>query len=192
MSLKKSSSITRVSTDKADVQGVVDRAIQGDAVIYINNATYKPEVEFFMLFGANFNAVLAEHRFTMTDMRVLFAVLSKMSFGNQIDIKQKGIAKELGMDASNVSKSWRTLLDLGVFVKDEFDNEFLNYDLFLKGKTKAMLDEYLGRATLSHEKVKDIKGVMPPFDLDYVREVKKKREKKQAYQDAIAEGANAL
>jgi Firmicute plasmid replication protein (RepL) len=162
---QKSSSIVKVSTQKSDAQKVIDNAINGDANIFIKETTYKPQVEFVMLFGANFNAVLHDSKLTMTDMRVLFAVIAKMCYGNQIAIKQSAIAVELGIDASNVSRAWKTLTEIGIFIEDAHTNVFLNYDLFIKGKTKTMMNEYKERAKISHEKMEMIPGVIQPFNL---------------------------
>jgi hypothetical protein len=149
--MKKKTSCIKVSTNKNDIQNVANNAINGDATIFIGETRIKSQVEFVMLFGANFDAVLKTHKFFMNDMRVLFAVLNKMAYGNQLSIKQKSIADELGMDTSNVSKSWNKLLKTGVFVKDEFGNEFVNFDLFLKGKGKTVGEQFEAQAQLSHE-----------------------------------------
>ena len=158
----KKTSCVKVSTDKNQVQNVVD-AIKGDATIFIGETRVKSQVEFVMLFGANFDAVLKKHKFFMNDMRVLFAVLHKMTYGNQLSIKQKSIASELGMDSSNVSKSWNKLLKAGIFVKDEHGNEFVNFDLFLKGKGKTVAEKFEEQAALSHDVLakQDIKTKRP-------------------------------
>jgi DNA-binding MarR family transcriptional regulator len=158
----KKSSCVKVSTDKDRVQSVVD-AIKGDATIFIGETRVKSQVEFVMLFGANFDAVLKKHKFFMNDMRVLFAVLHKMTYGNQLSIKQKSIGAELGMDSSNVSKSWNKLLKAGIFVKDEHGNEFVNFDLFLKGKGKTVAEKFEEQAALSHDVLakQDIKTKRP-------------------------------
>lgn len=149
--MKKKTSCIKVSTNKHDIQDVANNAINGDATIFIGETRIKSQVEFVMLFGANFDAVLKQNKFFMNDMRVLFAVLNKMAYGNQLSIKQKSIAEELGMDTSNVSKSWNKLLKTGVFVKDKFGNEFVNFDLFLKGKGKTVGEQFEAQAQLSHE-----------------------------------------
>jgi DNA-binding MarR family transcriptional regulator len=149
--MAKKSSCVKVSTKKEDVQQVVENAIKGDATIFIGETRVKSQVEFVMLFGANFDAVLKENDFFMNDMRVLFAVLNKMAYGNQLSIKQKSIAQELNIDTSNVSKSWNKLLAAGVFIKDNHGNEFVNFDLFLKGKGKTVAEQFEEQAALSHE-----------------------------------------
>ena len=149
--MAKKSSCVKVSTKKETVQKIVDHAITGDATIFIGETKVKSQVEFVMLFGANFDAVLKKNKFFMNDMRVLFAVLNKMSYGNQLSIKQVSISKELKIAASHVSTSWNKLLNAGVFVRDEYGNEFVNFDLFLKGKGKTVREQYEQQAALSHE-----------------------------------------
>lgn len=149
--MPKKSSLQVVSKKKDDVQNIVNEAVQGNATIFIGEAKVKSQVEFVMLFGANFDTVLRENEsLHMSDMRVLFAVLNKMAYGNQLSIKQKSIASELDMDQSNVCKSWKKLQDTGIFVQDVHGNEFVNFDLFLKGKGRNVVDQFEARAQMCH------------------------------------------
>jgi hypothetical protein len=59
--------------------------------------------------------------------------MDKMAYGNAISIKQTTIAKEINSHQANVSKSWTTLKESGIFLEDDFGSEFLSYDLILKG-----------------------------------------------------------
>lgn len=179
--MKKKTNCIKVSTDKNDIQNVAKHAINGDATIFIGETRIKSQVEFVMLFGANFDAVLRENKFFMNDMRVLFAVLNKMAYGNQLSIKQKSIAEELGMDTSNVSKSWNKLLKTGVFVKDRFGNEFVNFDLFLKGKGKTVGEQFEEQAQLSHDilqaqKVQTKRPFMAKKEIQKLEDTPKKSE----------------
>lgn len=155
--------LRKVSTDKDDVQHIVDHAVEGNANIFIGKAQAKSKIGFVMLFGANFDAVLSKFEFTMADMRVLFCVLSKMAYGNQLSIKQSGIAKELDVHKSNVSKSWKKLSDSGIFMCDAHGNEFMNFDLFLKGKPDNATETFAEQAALSHATMiaKNVKTVIP-------------------------------
>ena len=156
--MKKKTDIRVIGTKKSEVQHHVDKTIGGeDAYIFIGEKKLKPNASFVMLFGANFNQVIRDPniKLNMADMRVLFCILDKMAYGNHLSIKQKSIAKELNIDASNVSKSWLKLFSAGVFVKDKYDNEFVNFDLFLKGKGKRVIDEFSDAAKLSHETMKE-------------------------------------
>lgn len=155
----KNSDLQKVSTKKSEVQTVVDKVVQGDATIFIGETKVKSNVEFVMLFGANFDTVLRENNaLHMRDMRVLFAVLNKMAYGNQLSIKQKAIAAELSMDQSNVCKSWKKLQDAGVFIEDVHGNEFVNFDLFLKGKGRTVIDTFEVQAQMCHNVLED-KGI---------------------------------
>lgn len=157
--MAKNSDLQKVSTKKSEVQTVVDKVVQGDATIFIGETKVKSNVEFVMLFGANFDTVLRENNaLHMRDMRVLFAVLNKMAYGNQLSIKQKAIAAELGMDQSNVCKSWKKLQDAGVFIEDVHGNEFVNFDLFLKGKGRTVIDTFEVQAQMCHNVLED-KGI---------------------------------
>ena len=157
--MSKNSDLQKVSTKKSEVQTVVDKVVQGDATIFIGETKVKSNVEFVMLFGANFDTVLRENNtLHMRDMRVLFAVLNKMAYGNQLSIKQKAIASELSMDQSNVCKSWKKLQDAGVFIEDVHGNEFVNFDLFLKGKGRTVIDTFEVQAQMCHNVLED-KGI---------------------------------
>jgi biotin operon repressor len=157
--MTKKSGIKVVSKKKTDVQKTVNEAIKGNATIFIGETKVKAQVEFVMLFGANFDTVLRDNEtLCMTDMRVLFAVLNKMAYGNQLSIKQKAIASELTMDQSNISKAWKRLQDVGIFIEDIHGNEFVNFDLFLKGKGSTVVDQYEAQAQMCHD-VLQAKGV---------------------------------
>lgn len=175
--MQKKSRSRCIGTKKSEVQEHVNRAIEGDsAYIFIGEKKVKPNASFVMLFGANFNQVISDPKINlnMADMRVLFCVLGKMAFGNQLSIKQKAIALELGIDCSNVSKSWSKLSNAGIFVKDQYENEFVNFDLFLKGKGRNVMDEFAAAAKISHEKMeqKNIKTIAPfPYEKLKMKEV---------------------
>lgn len=157
--MAKKSDIQKISTSKSEVQPIVDKVVQGNATIFIGETKVKSNVEFVMLFGANFDTVLRENKtLCMSDMRVLFAVLNKMAYGNQLSIKQKAIAAELGIDQGNVSKSWKKLQDAGVFIEDVHGNEFVNFDLFLKGKGRSVVDNFEIQAQMCHN-VLEGKGI---------------------------------
>ena len=156
---RKSGGAKKISTDKNQVQTIVKEAVQGDATIFIGETRIKAQVEFVMLFGANFDLLLKQNdTLCMSDMRVLFAVLNKMSYGNQLSIKQKAIASELKIDQGNVSKSWKKLLDAGIFTQDIHGNEFVNFDLFLKGKGRSVVDNFEIQAQMCHNVLED-KGI---------------------------------
>lgn len=157
--MAKNTTAKRVSTKKGEVQKVVNEVVQGDATIFIGETKVRTQVEFVMLFGANFDTVLRENEtLCMSDMRVLFAVLTKMAYGNQLSIKQKSIASELGMDQSNVCKAWKKLQDTGIFIEDIHGNEFVNFDLFLKGKGRTVIDQFEAEAQMCHNVLED-KGI---------------------------------
>lgn len=71
------------------------------------------------------------------DYKVLFFVLSEMNSQDNIAyIKQKDIARELGMDPGNVSKAVKRLVEYQFFIK--VDNGFMvNPHLFYVGKGKT-------------------------------------------------------
>jgi DNA-binding MarR family transcriptional regulator len=157
--MTKKSGVHVVSKKKNDVQKIVNEAVKGDATIFIGETKVRTQVEFVMLFGSNFDTVLRENEaLCMSDMRVLFAVLNKMAYGNQLSIKQKSIASELSMDQSNVSKAWKKLQDVGIFIEDIHGNEFVNFDLFLKGKGRTVIEQYEVQAQMCHN-VLEAKGV---------------------------------
>jgi hypothetical protein len=144
--------VQTIRTSKSAVQAVVDQAVKGDATIYIGSARVKPREEFVMMFGANVDKVLKNNdTLTMQDIRVLFCVLAKMSYGNQLAIKQNAIAKELGIATSNTSAAWGKLKKAGVFFKDQHGNEYVNFDLFLKGQGTMVMDDFQEQADTSHQ-----------------------------------------
>ena len=51
------------------------------------------------------------------DYRVLHKILAKLGYGNALAVTQREIAEELQIDPSNVSKSFKRLLDLGIILE---------------------------------------------------------------------------
>ena len=184
ISSRKKSGAVLVSTEKSDVQSVVDKNVKGDAVIFIGESKAKSHVDFVMLFASNFDQVLKNTDLNLTDLRVLFGVLSKMCWGNQLVIKQNAIALELALDPSNVSKSWKKLMNAGVFLSDEYGNEFINFDLFLKGKGKTVCNEFEVLSRHSNDVLRD-KGLntVRPFRKIYEKTPEGKQDKEK---DAVA------
>jgi len=195
MTVKKSSGIQKVSTNKNDVQDVVNKTITGDATIFIGESRVKSDVAFVMMFTSNLDAAIKFNKLQMTDIRILLAVLNKMNYGNQLSIKQASIATELGLDKSNVSKSWTKLKNSGIFLTDSFGNEFVNFDLFLKGKGKHVGEQFEEQADLSHKTMvklniptrrpfRKIKKVLTPSIPPVRKSVKTPRKKQFAKQTA--------
>ena len=58
--MAKNTTAKRVSTKKGEVQKVVNEVVQGDATIFIGETKVRTQVEFVMLFGANFDTVLRD------------------------------------------------------------------------------------------------------------------------------------
>ena len=158
MTIAKKDDLVKISTDKSQVQRIVNKTVEGDAVIFIGKSKIKSREQWVMLFPRNLVMFLNQFhkKLSLHDIRVLFCVMDKMAYGNAINIKQTAIAKEINSHQANVSKSWATLKESGIFLADEFGSEFLNYDLILKGGGKVATETYLDNSTKSHEKMRSL------------------------------------
>jgi hypothetical protein len=62
-------------------------------------------------------AKLAKHDLSHRELRVLLLLMSKLDFENFIHVSQAEVAKELSLDAGNVSKCVKRLIEVGIIIK---------------------------------------------------------------------------
>lgn len=69
-----------------------------------------------MAFTSNLRA-LAELNISQNELKVITYILEVMEFGNLISINQTSIAKELGLHKSNVSYTFKRLVEKNILIK---------------------------------------------------------------------------
>lgn len=72
--------------------------------------------QFVMAFTSNLRA-LAELNISQNELKVITYILEVMEFGNLISINQTSIAKELGLHKSNVSYTFKRLVEKNILIK---------------------------------------------------------------------------
>lgn len=114
--------------------------------------------EFVLLFTKNLNDIINFYDLNKTDIKLLLLILEKMSKGNQVNITQTALAKELNIDRSNLNRNFKKLRECKILIKDEYNNEFINYNLCINVRTDTILkDQKLyERLEISDENTNDI------------------------------------
>ncbi|MCC6091289.1 replication/maintenance protein RepL, partial [Escherichia coli] len=74
--------------------------------------------QFVMAFTSNLRA-LAELNISQNELKVITYILEVMEFGNLISINQTSIAKELGLHKSNVSYTFKRLVEKNILIKKD-------------------------------------------------------------------------
>lgn len=95
-----------------------------DKVHYLN--------EFVLIFVANFEIIIEEYSLTKNDIRVIFKILNNMKFGNLISLSNSTLAKELGIDKSNISKIIKKLRKTELIIEKD-GSLFFNPHIATKG-----------------------------------------------------------
>ena len=95
--------------------------------------------QFVMAFTSNLRA-LAELNISQNELKVITYILEVMEFGNLISINQTSIAKELGLHKSNVSYTFKRLVEKNILIKKD-GHTFRNSNLFAKGLNHSMNEE---------------------------------------------------
>jgi len=91
---------------------------------------------------------LAEQDLKGKDLKILLKILSQLDFDNYWHVEQKYLAEEMGLDRSNLSKTIRKLVDLGILYRDT-----------KKGKTRS----YRLNPTIAHKGAKNYKATLADF-----------------------------
>lgn len=107
--------------------------------------------QFVMAFTSNLRA-LAELNISQNELKVITYILEVMEFGNLISINQTSIAKELGLHKSNVSYTFKRLVEKNILIKKD-GHTFMNSNLFAKGLNHSMNEER--RANLQSAQVEN-------------------------------------
>jgi len=112
---------------------------QVNAKVYIERA---PKVsiknEFVLFFVDNFNEVMIKYNLTQREIKVIFAILNKMSYGNQLNITQKAISQKSGIAKAHVSTIYKSLIEKNILIRYEDGSIFFNPNLALKGLTHKL------------------------------------------------------
>lgn len=113
-------------------------------------------------FQQQFIVVFTENLYTLVkmglsknEMIVVAYILNKVEYGNLISLKQVAVCKATGLNKSVVSKVWKKLYELGVLLKDDEDNEYLNSNIFAKGMSSKLSKERLKNLKKSRKETPD-------------------------------------
>lgn len=113
----------------------------------------KPLNGFVMLFYENFEHLLINKALKGSEVAILTILINQMAYGNQLAIKQSGIARKLGVSAPYVSKVFKKFKQIGIILEDE-DGVYLNPQIVAKGKLwdhKENIDRYNKSVLISEQ-----------------------------------------
>jgi hypothetical protein len=100
---------------------------------------------FVLLFYEAVTELIFNKAIALSEIKVLLAFCKIAEFGNLISVNQKVVAKLIGMDEGNFSKSVARLIESGVLIKSEL-GLFFNPNFVVKGKLDKVADDLWAEA----------------------------------------------
>ena len=90
--------------------------------------------DFSMIFKTNIGT-LAKMKLTPTSFRIIIYLFSIIDYGNiLVNFSQSRVAKDLGLQKSNVSRAFKELFEKRILIRNtEDDHVYLNSNLCVKG-----------------------------------------------------------
>ena len=112
--------------------------------------------DFSMIFKGNM-ATLARMDLTPTAFRIVLYLFSVIDYGNIIpDFSQSRIAKDLGLNKSNVSRAFKELFERKILIRDAIDNQvYLNSNLCVKGIPRRFNEDLMDKFRKSRLETED-------------------------------------
>ncbi|EAA2950242.1 helix-turn-helix domain-containing protein [Salmonella enterica] len=111
----------------------------------------------FSLIFRNNTATLARMNLTPTAFRIVLYLFSILDYGNILpDFSQSRIARELGLNKSNVTRAFRELFSRKILIRDTVDNQvYLNANLCVKGIPHRFSEEQMDKFCKSRAETDD-------------------------------------
>lgn len=139
-------SFALIMTDKNTVDFSVEIPNGSNIRVYAGNPRYLKGMDYAFVFSDLYQLLMSDRELNLTDLRVMFALLSHLSFGNEINVSQGTLSKDLSIARSHISTSIKKLLTkqyILILRVDGRQNVYqFNPHLVLKAypKDKKMLD----------------------------------------------------
>lgn len=162
---------------------------EGDTNVIIAKEKFRaiPQTMFVFLFIENLYTILTKHKLSQFDLKLMLLMLTKMQYGNQLQITQLALAMELSkgeekkVHVQQISRAFTNLRASGILVKDEFGNIFFNLEVVLKGKFANIPEDYERQYKASVDTNFALKNATtPPFDLSLLKDQIKKSKKQKS------------
>lgn len=169
------------------------QAKEGDTTVIIAKDRFRaiPQTMFVFLFIENLYKILAKYKLSQFDLKLMLLMLTKMQYGNHLQITQKALSIELETSVQQVSRGFKSLKDSGILVVDEFGSLFFNLELVLKGKFTNIPEHYEKqyKASIARNHALENKTT-PPFDFDLIsQQITKSKKKKPEKATKIQQNA---
>lgn len=112
--------------------------------------------DFSMIFKTNIGT-LAKMKLTPTSFRIIIYLFSIIDYGNiLVNFSQSRVAKDLGLQKSNVSRAFKELFEKKILIRNaEDDHVYLNSNLCVKGIPHKFNEEQMGKFKRSKAETED-------------------------------------
>ncbi|AWL51409.1 helix-turn-helix domain-containing protein [Klebsiella pneumoniae] len=112
--------------------------------------------DFSMIFKTNIGT-LAKMKLTPTSFWIIIYLFSIIDYGNiLVNFSQSRVAKDLGLQKSNVSRAFKELFEKKILIRNaEDDHVYLNSNLCVKGIPHKFNEEQMGKFKRSKAETED-------------------------------------
>ncbi|EPV0599360.1 helix-turn-helix domain-containing protein [Salmonella enterica subsp. enterica serovar Ohio] len=112
--------------------------------------------DFSMIFKTNIGT-LAKMKLTPTSFRIIIYLFSIIDYGNiLVNFSQSRVAKDLGLQKSNVSRAFKELFEKRILIRNtEDDYVYLNSNLCVKGVPHKFNEEQMDKFKRSKAETED-------------------------------------
>ncbi|WP_174263308.1 helix-turn-helix domain-containing protein [Cronobacter sakazakii] len=112
--------------------------------------------DFSMIFKTNIGT-LAKMKLTPTSFRIIIYLFSIIDYGNiLVNFSQSRVAKDLGLQKSNVSRAFKELFEKKILIRNtEDDHVYLNSNLCVKGIPHKFNEEQMDKFKRSKAETED-------------------------------------
>ena len=111
-----------------------------DLNIFIGKERMDIRNDFVILFYNSLLSIINEYNLSKTDIKAILKILEYMQYGNLIRMSYAQLARDIGVDPSNINKTIRKLKQSKLLIEKD-SNLYLNPHVISKGKFKNKDDE---------------------------------------------------
>ena len=111
-----------------------------DLNIFIGKERMDIRNDFVILFYNSLLSIINEYNLSKTDIKAILKILEYMQYGNLIRMSYAQLARDIGVDPSNINKTIRKLKQSKLLIEKD-SNLYLNPHVMSQGKFKNKDDE---------------------------------------------------
>jgi len=109
-------------------ENVEEKQKLGDVNVIVSNQSYKQKTNnhFVILFHNVLEYVITEYQLKLNDIKIILSILKLMEIGNAINITQKRISIDTGINIVSINRSYKNLLKASILLKDDYGSYYFN------------------------------------------------------------------